>query len=622
MDTMTFKEKIKGVLSGTQPPKGNHISIIIIVGLAVAMIMAASGLITLLQSYQTAMLESQKNQLINISESVSNNISLYLGNYQRSSEVLLNLDGFHDALSDFMKGDDRALVRFLEQVHRGRAEEITCLIYESPDGRVCEVGETETFTPHKELGSDDSFQMLRIDKDEKGNFYFRISATPVEGGRLYLYLPLITLYNRTAATIHMGEDGYVMVKDSDGIILMHPVDQQIGLDVLEDRRTLYPTFDFSELEVLIEHQLAGESGVETYHSYWWADNPPTSVRKVSAYLPLHLGDDFLSISAVMNYSDIAEPVQSVGIRILMVTILLVVSLLGFFLILIQTLSRQQRIELENDQLKKINEHLEQLRQQEEALAQQQRLQLIGTMTSGIAHEFNNCLTPIMGYSAMILSGTDEDDENYADLKEIYTSAERAKEIIDQLTQFSRKNAEKMFEPIHIGEAVKKALKITDAAKPRHIEMDVHLDTTKDVCMGNPIQIYQMVVNLCNNAIQAMGDAPGTLTVVGRPMQPKDNKDAFFRGKEDKWFYRLSFSDTGCGMDEETMNQIFVPFFTTKKPGEGTGLGLSIVQRLVESHKGYICVHSAQASGAEFVIYLPLEETDDGAVEPLPMETEV
>ena len=583
--------------------------------LIVLMAMAGGGLIALFRSYEDATLASQKDQLINISESVGNNIRIYLENFQHTADSMVSVDQFREAAGRFEEGEASAMQQFLDQARARRSEDICCLAYESADGRTCFSGAGAGYVPHKAMGTDESFRDLEIDRDEEGAFVFRISAVSGGGGRLLLYLPLNRVYEKTASHIRMGEDGYVMIKDSDGIILMHPVEAQIGIDVLADRKKMYPDFDYSELEVLIAHQLAGESGVEVYHSYWWADTPPTRVRKVSSYLPIRLGSDFLSVSAVIDYSEIAEPVQSVGIRILLMTILLVLVTLLFILTLWRTLSLQRTMERENDRLRQINENLEQLRRQEEVLAQQQRLQLIGTMTSGIAHEFNNLLTPIMGYSAMILSGMKGEGENYEDMREIYGSAEKAKEIIDQITQFSRKNAEKMFEPIHIGEAVKKALVITEAAKPKQVSMVSRLEMERDICLGNPVQIYQMVVNLCNNAIQAMGEAGGTLTIVSEAMQPVDNRDEYFRGKEQKWFYRLSVRDTGCGMDEATIQQIFVPFFTTKKPGEGTGLGLAIVQRLVEAHGGYICVHSREGEGAEFVIYLPLAERDAEAVEP-------
>ncbi|MCD8011524.1 MAG: ATP-binding protein [Lachnospiraceae bacterium] len=579
--------------------------------LAVTAVLAAVVLAMLFRSYRKTVLDSQSDQLMNISESVANNLEVYLESFQDLAEGLVVLDQFTEARGELLAGDANPMQNFLTEIEGERTEEIVYLCYTAASGESCAVGEDRSYTLSKSMGAGEAFQETEIMVDGDGAYYFSLSASDEADGCLVLYVPLETVYEKTASYIQMGENGYVMIKDSDGLILMHPVEEQIGMDVLADRKALYPDLDYSELETLIGNQLAGKSGVEIYYSYWWADDPPSRTQKVSAYLPVTIGGDFLIVSAVMDYSEIIGPVQSVGLRILLFSVLLVLVLLAGILFMWNTVTRRIKIERENAYLKEVNERLEQLRRQEEILSHQQRLQLIGTMTGGIAHEFNNLLTPIMGYSAMILAGMSEDDENYEDMQEILGSAEKAKEIIDQITQFSRKNAEKMFQPMHIGEAVKKALIITEAAKPRNITMVSEINTERDVCMGNPVQIHQMIVNLCNNAIHAMGSEPGTLKIRGEAMQPTRKQDPFFRGKEKKWFYRITVEDTGCGMSQETIDQIFIPFFTTKKPGEGTGLGLAIVQRLVEAHEGLICVHSEEGKGTCFVIYLPILEESQG-----------
>lgn len=618
---MNGKRKRRGVdLREVNPVTNNEKQVrgMMLAGVAALVIILAVSamvLVNLFRHYQQALLDSQKDQLLNISESVANNIVVYLEGFQETAENLAGTTVFREAEETALRGEDAAMEVFLSEIRMNREQEIEALVYEAVDGAKVSAGSDEGFILCRDLGSGGAFQETAIWSDASGAFYFSLTANTDEG-RLVMYVPLDMVYEKTAAYIQMGENGYVMIKASNGIILMHPVADQIGIDVLADRKALYPDLDYSELEVLIAHQMAGESGVEIYHSYWWADNPPSPVRKASAYVPAYIAGDFLSISAVIDYQDIAGPIERAGGQILLVTILIVAVVL-FLLALIVGMSRREIIVArENARLVRINEELEELRRQEEKLAGQQRLQLIGTMTSGIAHEFNNLLTPILGYSTMILSGMTEDDENYEDLREIQGSAEKAKEIIDQITQFSRKNAEKMMEPIHVTEVIREALVIADAVKPRRITLTYELQEDHDVCLANPVQIHQMVVNLCNNAIQAIGEDAGTVHVEGIAMQPLHNKDTFFRGKEKKWFYRISVADSGCGMSPEVAEQIFIPFFTTKKPGEGTGLGLAIVQRLVEAHDGYICVHSEEGLGTTFVIYLPLAEyTPEALVEP-------
>ena len=590
--------------------KRNAAFLIGIPALALAALLACGGLVYLFSNYRNVLLNSQKTQLMNISESVANSLSVYLEDYQQTVRSIVSLDAFAEAEQKLAFRNEAPLYDIIDHARKSRGGEVVCAVYESAAGQTLTTGTDSAFTLHRELGSDDVFEDLRIEKDVDGSVCFRVSAATQFGGSLSFYLPLESVYAKTASYIHMGEDGYVMIKDSAGIILMHPVADQIGIDVLADRKIRHPDFDFSELEILIEHQLEGRSDAEIYHSYWWADDPPTRVTKVSAYLPLYLGQDFLSISAVMDYEEISRPLESMGIRILALSILLVITLLIIILSLRNAILRQCSIESENLSLKQMNEELERLNQEEERMAEQQRLSLIGTMTSGIAHEFNNLLTPIMGYSAMILESMDDSDENREDMLEIYDSAEKAKEIIDQISQFSGKNAEKMFSPVHAAEAVKKALTITEATAPRNVSINSSFDTENDLIMGNSLKIRQMIVNLCNNAIHAIGSADGQISVTGDVIDGSSMSEPFFSDKQDMRFYRITVSDTGCGMSKEVLDNIFVPFYTTKKPGEGTGLGLAIVQRLVEAHRGFIKAESAEGKGTTFTLYLPLMENDN------------
>ena len=447
---------------------------------------------------------------------------------------------------------------------------------------------------------------ISIWQDEEENCYLKLRRATEAGGGLSCILSFNDIYEKTAAYIKMGKNGYVMVKSSGGLILMHQVEEQIGQYVLEGRRRMYPELDFSELETLIEHQESGKGGVEIYNSYWWFEEPPRPVKKVSAYEPVEIGDDFLIVSAVIDYAEITAPLQAATMKIVAAAVCLVVFS-GLFLILMwKMFSRQKAVERENCHLREVNERLEELRRREEAMAHQQRLQLIGTMTGGIAHEFNNLLTPIMGYSAMMLSEMDEKNQYYTDVQEILSSAERAKEIISQISAFSGKNSEQSFREIPVSQVAARAMLVAESGKPKQVEIAMELVFEPFWMWGNETQIHQIVLNLCTNAFHAMGEAGGRLTVSGKVRKGKElAQNRFFEGKEEQTFYELSFSDTGCGMTEEVRKQIFDPFFTTRKSGEGTGLGLFLVYRMVESHRGLITVESRPGKGTVFCLYFPV-----------------
>ena len=133
----------------------------------------------------------------------------------------------------------------------------------------------------------------RYPHDKDGLYYLGLSIPVMEDAcRLWMIINIEEMYQKVGSYIRVGDNGYVMIKDSTGRILMHPVQEQIGIDVIEGREEMYPDFDYTELIELIDHQLEGREDVEIYHSYWWADEVPRRVRKIGAYTPVRFQDDF------------------------------------------------------------------------------------------------------------------------------------------------------------------------------------------------------------------------------------------------------------------------------------------------------------------------------------------
>ncbi|WP_434310388.1 ATP-binding protein [Hominifimenecus sp. rT4P-3] len=580
-------------------------------GILLTSILLALSLYQMLSNYQNRVIEGQTQQMTHLVRSVTNSIEVYVEEYRRDLRIAAgDISHFYED----MEVDKESLLCYLREQVAIRGNNLGCAFYETAEGERFFSAPFENWDTVREMYSDDEGEQMELVRTGQRDFYLRLSAKTVSGGRLSFFLDIRAMYEQTASYITLGENGYIMLKASDGMILNHPVEEQIGIDVIDDRQAEYPDFDLTELAAMVDDQLAGKTGTAIYESYWWAEEEPSRVRKISSYEPAHLGNDFIVVSAVIDYSELSIPIRDGMVRILAVAgslgAMLILLLVGF----VRVMLRMRSYEAENARLRQLNEQLEALREKEERLAHQQRLQLLGTMTGGIAHEFNNLLTPIMGYSVILLADTEPTSERYADLQEIYDSAKKAKEIIDQLSQFSGKNAEKTFRSLPITQVIHKAMVMVNSIIPRHIRLENRLSDTEAAVWGNPTQITQILLNLCNNAIHAMKDVEqGELVVESQILTPDKKKHPFFRGKEKKLFYRLSIRDNGCGMSEETLAQIYVPFFTTKKAGEGTGLGLSIVQRIVEAHHGLLCVTSAPGEGTEFVVYLPLERPSEETI---------
>ena len=239
------------------------------------------------------------------------------------------------------------------------------------------------------------------------------------------------------------------------------------------------------------------------------------------------------------------------------------------------------------------------------LQQSQKMESIGTLAGGIAHDFNNILMPIYGYTALALKElTPEQEKVKQYLDEVEMAASRARDLVKQILTFSRQEVEDQV-PVQIHLIIKEALKLLRASIPTTIEIRQEISKDCGCVLANPTQIHQILMNLCTNAYHAMRDTGGTLAVSLKPYQVE--VDSFLENIQlaPGPYLRLEVSDTGHGMDRETIERVFEPYYTTKPQGEGTGMGLSVVHGIVNNHGGHISVYSEPGVGTSFNVYLPV-----------------
>lgn len=273
-------------------------------------------------------------------------------------------------------------------------------------------------------------------------------------------------------------------------------------------------------------------------------------------------------------------------------VVITVCVFGLVMLLLHRLGKDRREQQELADLQKKNDAIEQLNERKQQLIHQQRLEIMGTLTSSIAHEFNNLLAPIMGYSMMVLEKLPEEQTDiYDDVLEIYQTSLKAKKLIQQLSDLSRKNSETVFRPITPAGLIEKVLRVAKPAQPRTVEVRTEISCSGVTFYGNEMQLSQMFLNLVLNAFHEMEKKGGVLTIAAQTLE----KEILF-----------SVSDTGSGIAPEALPYIFEPFFTTKEAGKGTGLGLAIVAQVIEDHKGQIDVESRLGVGTTFYIRLPLQ----------------
>lgn len=245
---------------------------------------------------------------------------------------------------------------------------------------------------------------------------------------------------------------------------------------------------------------------------------------------------------------------------------------------------------------------------EERLLRAQKLEAVGTLAGGMAHEFNNLLAAILGYAEIMLDSTKEGEPFYKPAKIIHSAAERGADLSKKILTVTRK--EKMeTRRVNINEIVKGAVELLRSSIPKNVEIAVNLREDIPMITADPSQIQQVILNLAVNARDAMSDG-GRLIVETESIEDSNGLVRNLAGGK-SGFVKLSVSDTGTGMDSDLQSKIFNPFFTTKETGKGTGLGLYIVHSIVNNHGGYINLYSEPGRGTRFNIYLPVAKSGDG-----------
>ncbi|SHL45888.1 His Kinase A (phospho-acceptor) domain-containing protein [Desulfatibacillum alkenivorans DSM 16219] len=240
---------------------------------------------------------------------------------------------------------------------------------------------------------------------------------------------------------------------------------------------------------------------------------------------------------------------------------------------------------------------------ETALRHAQKMEAIGTLAGGIAHDFNNILFGAMGFAEIALGDAEPGTRIHKSLDQIINAHKRAARLVDQILSFSRQ-IEHEPQVIHIHPVIKEALSLLRSTIPSTVEIRKEIDVQCGAVMADPTKIYQVIMNLCTNASHAMEDAAGVLEVTLKEVDVPEHEAAFMQIPAGK-YARLTVKDNGMGMDQETQNRVFEPYFTTKLDGHGNGLGLATTYGIVKHHKGAIQVDSRRGQGTTFNVFFPI-----------------
>jgi signal transduction histidine kinase/DNA-binding response OmpR family regulator len=243
----------------------------------------------------------------------------------------------------------------------------------------------------------------------------------------------------------------------------------------------------------------------------------------------------------------------------------------------------------------------------------QKMEAVGTLAGGIAHDFNNLLTVISGYAELLKNDREAAKQNREFAETVFQTAQRGATLAGQLLTFSRKGMdENKKSRLQINDVVGDLRKMLDRVLPKNITVHIRLAGDLSAVNASADQLHQVLMNLAVNASHAMTKG-GSLTIETSNIRVDPDYCRFHPEFQPGNFVLIALSDTGHGMDKQTMRRIYEPFFTTKKTGEGTGLGLAVVYGIVKDHGGNILCYSEVGVGTTFKIYLPaLQSANEAA----------
>lgn len=477
--------------------------------------------------------------------------------------------------------EEAAIREYLCALPLSRADHITAVLAITPEGKIYDNGETDD-TARYAFPDGWSTGVPCLCVDDTGQSYLAVVIPTAEETLYYAALVDLTEFYRQVAGDEPAEDYWLILYDeATGLFLqndrLHPEIRRFTPEEALQRQ--------DGISILVSSERSGQ--VDT-RPYTYTDAEGVVTDNLIAVIPSgksHNG--VFAVGVAMNSRHLVTLLKGIFSRIIAFAVLV---LLGIA-VLVAIMLHRRRVNAE------MREHVALLEEQNramETIAHHQRLEMIGTMTGGIAHEFNNLLTPIMGYSIMTMEHLPDGDneEIMENLSEIYDASRRAKAMISRLNALSRKNAAGNNRDFSPDALVEKVIDMARPSLPPRVEIKTELRCPEACLFADETRIGQLLLNLVINAFQVMETSGGTLTVT---TAQADECVVF------------TVADTGPGIPPEDFDRLFDPFFTTKEMGKGTGLGLAIAQQIAGEHGGTVTAANRVGGGAQFTVSLPVKK---------------
>lgn len=563
--------------------------IFIIIIATVLIIFGVNLTVRMFNNYGRLILQNTDNQLISLARSVDRNVDSQLERYTENLAHTMEDSECKDIENQWLADDmaDGLLRNYLKNSLLGQDEKVADVLLL--------VEEEVLFSKSGDLGyrlltqnESESEMAIGPCTNENGTIYIAIVRREENRAAYAVLIDLAAFYEEITANLSAELQNEIIMMDAGEQALIH----RQGGGVVVDQISHFSENDskFSMLEFLLAQQKEGEEGTDFCDAVSSATGKAYKARM--AVVPAtEKNNGVFTIGVSTDYDEMTRPMRYGSIQLITYGGMALLGVICLVIMLLHAFRGNERALREVELLKAKNAAMEELNRQTQEFAHHQRLELMGTITSGIAHEFNNLLAPIMGYSILVLEKLPpEENELYDEVLEIYNTSIKAKTVVSRLQDLSRKNANTGLQKLELDEVVRKSVEIVTPAKPKTVELKLDLKGQGLLVMGNETQLSQLLLNLIINAFHATEEKGGEVIVSTEVEEKK---------------LLLKVADNGYGISKEVMERIFEPFFTTKKGGKGTGLGLAIVEQVVEDHGGAIKVDSKEGVGTAFLVELPI-----------------
>jgi signal transduction histidine kinase len=594
-----------------KPTRDAHPMFFALLAAGVLMVVLGLGaLARVITRYEALVRDEYDAQMMDIAEAAERSAVATQRYYSELLAFRVGRGSFRNAQARWLdQGDADSMRTALQEIAQTMGKDVQCLVAVRA---VDEQGVIELSSDGRgdyswEEGEWSSGRSLLYCIDRAGVTY----AAFVQRGEQASYavlLPIEALYEAIAGEAGMAHDSHLYLLDTAAQRMIWRDENEIRVCRSADGQAACEEPDHNEgWAQLLECQTVGQPQT----AYYATQN--AQGQHYTAHLAAQPAEgeyNAFTIGVTRNYDEVLRPQQRVALQLIAFGILTACGILVLLGIIWRGRMRGRQHLRELAELREKNAQAEQLNQRLGELAHHQRLETIGVMTAGIAHEFNNLLTPIMGYSILVAEKLPPDATELQDsVQEIYAASCKAQTILRRLAALSRKSEAADFRPVSACALMRQVVDTARPAQPEGVQtrLEPGEGGAQALVWGDETQLTQLFLNLVLNAYQAMAEMdPADLTAQEKSLTITVAAPAMRKGADaQKQMVCFTLADTGPGIPPQIREKIFEPFFTTKQGGKGTGLGLAIARQVVEQHGGSIAVQQRpQGRGSVFVVCLP------------------